>query len=92
MERKLARQTLSNPSSLGLEVFPAGSRDVTITLALSGVLKTTVQVQAQQAADNHTNTYSKLIYSPYRDSQMSNHSSFITYRRDGGQRRMKEVG
>lgn len=34
MERKLASQTLSNPSSLGLEVFPAGSRDVTITLAL----------------------------------------------------------
>lgn len=64
MERKLASQTLSNPSSLGLEVFPAGSRDVTITLALSEILKTIVQVQAQQAVDDLNNTHSKLIYSP----------------------------
>ncbi len=64
IERKLASQTLSNPSSLGLEVFPAGSRDVTISLALSEVLKTTVQVQAQHAVDDLKNTYSKLIYSP----------------------------
>lgn len=63
-ERKLASQTLSNPSSLGLEVFPAGSRDVTITLALSEVLKTIVQVQAQHTADGLDDTYGKLIYSP----------------------------
>lgn len=43
IEGKLASQALSNPSSPGLEVFPAGDRDVTITLALSEVLKTIVQ-------------------------------------------------
>lgn len=64
MERKLASQTLSNPSSLGLEVFPADSGDVTITLTLSGVLKTIAQVQGQQAVDDLNNTYRKLIYSP----------------------------
>lgn len=48
-ERKLASQTFSNPSSLGLEVFCTGSgvysTDVTITLRLSEVLKKIVQVQ-----------------------------------------------
>lgn len=74
MERKLASQTFSKPSSLGLEVFPADSRDVTITLVLSGALKTIAQVQGKQAVDDLNNTYRKLIYSPKQDSQMSVHS------------------
>lgn len=65
MERKLANQTLSNPLSLGLEVFSAASsiysRDVTITLALSKVLKTVVQVQGQQAVDDLNNTWVDLL-------------------------------
>lgn len=71
MERKLASQTLSNPSSLGLEVFPADRRDVTITLGLSGVLKTIAQVQGKQTVDDLNNIYRKMIYSPKQDSQMS---------------------
>lgn len=36
VEKKVASQTLSNPSSRGLVAFPADSRDVTITLEPSG--------------------------------------------------------